>query len=79
MIVVPITKRMEIMMRIQVCLISQMNINYNKNGGKKKPFLANPKHHYHVSQCGEHSCGAYNKKNGGCYECPSLCHWTDEN
>ena len=31
MIVVPITKIMEIIMSIQVCLISQMNINYKKS------------------------------------------------
>ena len=36
MIAVPITKRMEIIMNIQDCLISQININYEENGGKKK-------------------------------------------
>ena len=36
MIVVPITKKMEIIMSIQVCLISGMNINYKENGGKKR-------------------------------------------
>ena len=35
MIVVPITKRMEIIMSIQVCLISQINFDYKENGGKK--------------------------------------------
>ena len=35
MIAVPITKRMQLIMSIQVCLISQMNINYKENGGKK--------------------------------------------
>ena len=35
MIVMPITKRMEIIMSIQVCLISWMNINYKENRGKK--------------------------------------------
>ena len=43
MIVVPITKRMEIDMSIQVCLISWMNFDYEENGGKKG-LLANPKH-----------------------------------
>ena len=62
-IVVPITKRMEIVMGIQVCLILWMNIDYDKNGGKKV-LLANPKHQYPVFQCGEHDCHANNKMNG---------------
>ena len=33
--VVPITKGVEIIMSIQVCLTSSMNINFKKNGGKK--------------------------------------------
>ena len=32
-----------------------MNFDYKENGGKKA-FLANPKHQYLVSQCGEHDC-----------------------
>ena len=48
MIAKPIRKRMEIVMGIQVCLISWMNFDYNENG-RKKAFLANPKHQYHVS------------------------------
>ena len=48
MIVAPITKRMEIFMGIQVCLISWMHINYKENGGKKA-FPANPKHQYRAS------------------------------
>ena len=63
MIVMPRTKRMEIFMSIQVCLISWMNFNYEENGGKKA-LLANPKHQYRVSQCVEHDCNANNKKNG---------------
>ena len=55
-IVMPITKRMDITMSIQVCLISRMNFDYEKNGGKKA-FLANPKHQYRVSQYGEHEEG----------------------
>ena len=35
MIVVPITKIMEIILNIQVYLISQMNFDYEENGGKK--------------------------------------------
>ena len=41
MIVVPITKRMEFIMSLQVCLISWMNFDYKENG-EKKAFLANP-------------------------------------
>ena len=43
MIVLPIIKRVQIIMHIQVSLISQMNFDYNENGGKKA-FPANPKH-----------------------------------
>ena len=39
MIVVPITKRVEIVTSIQVYLISRVNTNYKENGGKKKLFL----------------------------------------
>ena len=35
MIVVPITKRIEIITSTQVCLFSWVNINYKENGGKK--------------------------------------------
>ena len=35
MVVVPITKGMEIIMSIQVCLISWMNFGYKENVGKK--------------------------------------------
>ena len=77
MIVMPKTKRMEIIMNIQVCLISQMNFDYKENAGKKA-LLANPKCQYHVSQYGEHYCHAKNKKNGYYYEYPSLTHLMDE-
>ena len=61
MIVVPITKRIEIIMSIQVCLISKMNFGYKEYGGKKA-FLVNRKHQHRLSQQGEHDCSAYNKK-----------------
>ena len=77
MIAIPITKRMEIIMGIQVCLISWINFDYTKNGGRKA-FLANPKHQYHVSKYGEHYCHANNKNNGDYYEYPSLYHFTNE-
>ena len=41
-IVMPIGKRMEITISIQVCLISRMNTNYKENGGKKS-FSCKPK------------------------------------
>ena len=50
---------MEIVMSIHVYLISHMNFDYEENGGKKA-FLANPKHQYRVSQCGEHDCHGNN-------------------
>ena len=39
-IVVPITKRMEIIISIQVCLILRMSFDYKENG-RNKAFLAN--------------------------------------
>ena len=42
MIVVPITKRMDIVISIQVYLISWLNFDYVENGGKKA-LPANPK------------------------------------
>ena len=48
-IVVPITKRIEIIMSLQVCLISQINFYYEENGGKND-LLPNQKHQYRVSQ-----------------------------
>ena len=64
-------------MSIQVCLISQMNFDCEKNGGKKA-ILANPKDQYRVSQCEEQDCHASNKKNGDYYVHPYLFHFTDE-
>ena len=62
---------MEITMCIEVCLISRMNFDYTKNGGKKT-FIANPKHQYRVSKNGEHDFSAHNKNNGDYNECPSF-------
>ena len=42
-IVQPITKRMKIVMSIQVCPISRMTFDCEENGGKKA-LLENPKH-----------------------------------
>ena len=41
MIIVPITKRMEIIIGIQVLLILRMNINFKEIGWKKKLLLRN--------------------------------------
>ena len=46
-IVVPITKRMEIIKSFQDCLISRTNFDYEENG-RKKAFLANSKHQYRL-------------------------------
>ena len=70
-------KGMEIITSIQVCLISWMNINYDKNGGMKS-FSSNARHQYHVSQWEEHDCNADNKRNGDYYQCPSFSHFTGE-
>ena len=45
---------------------------------ERKAFRANPKHQYHLSQFGEHYCGAHNEKNRDYIEYPSLSHFTDE-
>ena len=58
-------------MSIQVRLISRINFDYKENG-RKKGFIANPKHQYHVSQCGEQDCHANNEKNRDYFEYPSL-------
>ena len=77
MIVVPITKIMEIVMSIHVHLISRMNFNYTESG-VKKAFFANPKHQDRVSQYGEHNCSANNKNNEDYYEYPNLSLFTKE-
>ena len=77
MIIVSITKRMEIIKSIQVCLISRMNINYNEMV-ERKAFLANLDYQHRIPQYGEHDCSANNKKNGDYYENPSLPHFMDE-
>ena len=77
MIIVPITKIMEIIISIQVCSISQINFSYKENG-ERKAFLAKPKHQYHVSQCGKLDCSANNKKNRDCIEYPSLSFFMNE-
>ena len=76
MIVVPNHKKVEIFIRIQICLISWMNFNYKESGGKKA-FPYKLKHYYHVSKV-ENMIVVPNKKNSGdCYEYPSLSHFMD--
>ena len=48
MIVVPITKRMEIIMSIQDCLIHGRTLVTRKMV-ERTTFITNPKHEYHVS------------------------------
>ena len=61
MIIVPITKRIEIIKSIQVCPISQRTLIIRKMV-KRKAFLAKPNRQYRVSQCGEHDCSAQSQK-----------------
>ena len=77
MIVAPITKRIEIVMGIQLCLILRINFDCKENG-REKAFPANPKHQYYVSQNGQHDYCANNRKNGDYYKYPSLLYFTDE-
>ena len=77
MIVAPIIERMDIIMSIEVCLISRMNFDY-KEMGERKAFFVYPKHKYRISQSGEHDCSAYNNTNGDCYGYRSLSHLMGE-
>ena len=77
MIVVPITKRMEIIISLQICLTSRMNFDYMENGGKKS-FSFKSKASNRLSQQEKHDYSASNKKNGDYYEYPSLSNFTDE-
>ena len=45
---------------------------------ERKPFLVNQKRQYRVSHCGEQDCTANNKRNGDCYQYPSLYYFTDK-
>ena len=48
MIAVSITERIKIIMSIQVCLTSRMNIKYKENM-ERKAFPTNTKHQYRMS------------------------------
>ena len=78
MIIVPNhKKKIKIMTSIQVRLISRESLIIRKIM-ERKAFLANPKHQYPVSQCGEHDCSAQSQKNRDYYENPSLTYFTDK-
>ena len=68
-------KRIEIIISIQVYLISRITLIIMKMV-KTKVVLANPTHQYHVSKYEEHDCYANNKKNGDRYGYPSLSYFT---
>ena len=77
MIVVPITKRMEIIMGIQVFSFCEWTLIISKMI-ERKGFLENPKHQYHVSEWEDRDCSAHNKKNGDYYGYPNLSHFKDK-
>ena len=60
-IVAPITKGVEIITSVLLCLISSMNIYYKENGGKKA-FFANLKYQDRASQYGEHDLALITKR-----------------
>ena len=76
-IVVPITKEIEIIMSIQVCLISRMNFDYKENGGKKS-FSCKSKASISCIPIWKQDCRAKKKGIGDHFEYPSLSHFTDE-
>ena len=61
MVLVSLTKRMEIIVSIQVSPIPLMSINC-KDTVERKAFPAKPKYQHRVSQCGEDDCSAHNKR-----------------
>ena len=74
---VPITKGMEIIMRIQVFLISWMIFDYKENSGRKS-FSWKSKVLISCIPSREHDYISNKKKNGDCYDYPSLSHFMDE-
>ena len=77
MIVVPNTKRMKNIMRIQVCLIWKMNFDYMLNGGEKS-FSCQAKAPISCTQWGQRDFSAQSQKNEYYYENPSLSYLKDE-
>ena len=74
---VPITKKMEIIMTNQVCLISQMNINYKENSGKKS-FSCQTKASILYPNVGNIIIVPNRTKNGDYYENQSLTYFMDK-
>ena len=70
-IVLTITKRMEIITSFQDCLISWMSINYKENGRKQSLSCKSEARRSHILM-GEHDCSANNKKNGDFLQIQSI-------
>ena len=77
MVVMPTTKRMEIIMSIQVCLISQINFDYKENGRKKR-FYGKSKASKSCILMLKHGCSAQNEKSRNYNEYPCFSHFMDE-
>ena len=77
MITVPTIKRIELIMSIQVCLITRMKSNYMKNSGKKN-FSCKSKASRSCIPTWITWCSAHYKKNADYYEYSSLSHFVNE-
>ena len=77
MTIVCITKKIEIIMSIQVYHISQINIIDKENAGNKS-FSCKSKESISCITIGRNNCSAHNKKNIDYFEYPSLTHFTDD-
>ena len=77
MIIVPITKKLEIIINIHVCLISLMNFN-NKENRKEKLFLPNQSINIVYPKEVNMIVMPNTKKNRDYYKYPSLSQFTDE-
>ena len=71
MIVVPITKRKDIIMSVQVCLISQINFDCKENNGNKIFSWKSKALISRIPIRRNDYCG-HNKKNGDYYGYPSF-------
>ena len=78
MTTVPITIRMEVIVTIQVCLISQITFDYKKNGGKKKNFLEIQSINIVYHNMENMIIVPITIRNGDYYEYQSLPHFTNE-
>ena len=71
----PITKRMEIIIGIKVCLIWRMNIDFKENGGRESFFLPNQSINIVYPNEGNKIIVPNHKMNEGCYENLSFTFW----